>query len=74
MTTQNTINDIHATPIDGGRDGLLNKRQLALKLGISKRTVDEWMKRKRLCFVKIGKTVRFRWPDVLEKLSEYRVN
>jgi hypothetical protein len=74
MTTQNTINKIHPTSIDSGGDGLLNKHQLALKLGISKRSVDVWMKRKRLCFVKIGKTVRFRWPDVLAKLSDFRVN
>jgi excisionase family DNA binding protein len=74
MTTQNRINKMHDATVDVASDGLLNKRQLAVKLGISKRTVDAWMKRKRLCFVKVGKTVRFRWPDVLEKLSEYRVN
>jgi excisionase family DNA binding protein len=55
-------------------DGLLNKRELAVKLGISKRTVDAWMRQKRLTFIKVGKTVRFRWPDVLEKLQGYRVN
>jgi len=60
--------------INGASDGLLNKRRLAVKLGISKRSVDVWMKKGRLPFMKIGKTVRFRWPDVLEKLSEYRVN
>jgi excisionase family DNA binding protein len=60
--------------VDGASDGLLNKRGLAVKLSISKRTVDAWMRQKRLPFIKAGKTVRFRWPDVLEKLSEYRVN
>jgi excisionase family DNA binding protein len=60
--------------INSASDGLLNKRGLAAKLNISKRTVDAWMKKRRLPFIKVGKTVRFRWDDVLEKLSEYRVN
>src|SRR6516162_1908586 len=47
MTTQNTINKMHDATVDSAGDGLLNKHQLALKLGISKRTVDAWMKRKR---------------------------
>ena len=29
---------------------------------------------KRLAFFKCGKTVRFRWSDVVEKLNAYRVN
>jgi excisionase family DNA binding protein len=65
----------YTATVDGASDGLLNKRRLAVKLGISKRTVDAWMKEKRLPFIKIGKTVRFRWGDVLEKLNAaYRVN
>jgi excisionase family DNA binding protein len=60
--------------VDGASDGLLKKRGLAVKLGISKRTVDLWMHQGRLPFIKVGKTVRFRWADVLEKLSQFRVN
>ena len=60
--------------INGANDHLLNKHGLAVKLGISKRSVDVWMKKGRLPFIKVGKTVRFCWPDVLGKLSEYRVN
>jgi excisionase family DNA binding protein len=60
--------------INGANDHLLNKRGLAVKLGISKRSVDVWMKKGRLPFIKVGKTVRFRWPDVLEKLQSFRVN
>jgi excisionase family DNA binding protein len=65
---------LESATVDGAGDGLLNKRGLAVKLGISKRTVDAWMHQKRLPFIKVGKTVRFRWSDVLVKLSEYRVN
>ena len=74
MTMQNTINKMQDTAVDGSSDGLLNKWQLAAKLGVGKRTVDAWMKKRRLPFIKCGKTVRFRWPDVLEKLNEFRVN
>jgi len=64
----------HNATVDGASDGLLNKRSLAVKLDISKRTVNAWMKKKRLPFIKVGKTVRFCWPDVLEKLNAFRVN
>jgi len=67
-------NIVGSAIVDGASDGLLNKRGLAVKLGISKRTVDAWMKNKRLPFIKVGKTVRFRWSDVLEKLQTFRVN
>lgn len=54
--------------------GLLRKRELAEKLAISKRTLDVWMQQGRIPFLKVGRSVRFRLPDVLEKLNAYRVN
>ena len=63
-----------SSPLTAATDGLLNKWEVAVKLRIGKRTVDHWMRQGRLPFIKLGKTVRFRWPDVLEKLSAYRVN
>jgi excisionase family DNA binding protein len=54
--------------------GLLRKRELAQQLAISKRTLDAWMQKGRIPFLKVGRSVRFRLSDVLEKLSEYRVN
>jgi excisionase family DNA binding protein len=54
--------------------GLLKKRELAERLAISKRTLDIWMSMGRIPFLKVGRSVRFRLPDVLEKLSKYRVN
>jgi excisionase family DNA binding protein len=68
MTTNN------GATVDDASDGLLDKPELAVKLRISKRTVDAWMKKRRLPFIKIGKTVRFNWQDVLAKLGQYRVN
>jgi excisionase family DNA binding protein len=61
--------------IDRATDGLLSKKEVAARLRISPRTLDQWMRRgKRVPFFKIGKSVRFRWPDVLEKLQTFRVN
>jgi excisionase family DNA binding protein len=55
-------------------DGLLNKHGLAPKLHISVRTVDDWMKRGWIPYIKLGKTVRFKLEDVLAKLNAHRVN
>jgi len=55
-------------------DGLLTKPGLAPKLQISPRTLSYWMKRGWVPYIKIGKTVRFKLEDVLEKLSAHRVN
>ncbi len=55
-------------------DRLLDKHGLAERLSVSTRTVDCYMRAGRLPFLKIGKTVRFRWADVMEKLSDCRVN
>jgi excisionase family DNA binding protein len=59
---------------DRASDGLLRKRELAEKLAISKRTLDVWMAKGRIPFLKVGRSVRFRLADVLEKLQTFRVN
>ncbi|MEO7168400.1 MAG: helix-turn-helix domain-containing protein [Chthoniobacterales bacterium] len=60
--------------IDRASDGLLTKRELATKLKVSVRTLDDWMRRGRIAYLKIGKSCRYRYSDVLEKLNVYRVN
>jgi excisionase family DNA binding protein len=61
--------------VERASDGLLTKRELAEKLHISKRTLDDWQRRGRICHLKIGKSCRYRLADVLEKLRErYGVN
>ena len=68
VATQNQIVAI-------GVDGLMDKAELALRLKISTRTLDDWMRKGRLPFLKIGKTVRFRWSEVLAHLEHTcRVN
>ena len=71
----NSVDEAAAsTANDRASVGLLRKRELAEKLAISKRTLDVWMAKGRIPFLKVGRSVRFRLPDVLEKLSAYRVN
>jgi len=56
-------------------DEILEKPEAAHRLKISARTLDQWMRAKRIPFLKIGKTVRFRWGDVLAHLQHNcRVN
>ncbi|HWX16596.1 MAG TPA: helix-turn-helix domain-containing protein [Chthoniobacterales bacterium] len=59
---------------DAASDALLTKRELAPKLKRSVRTVDCWMRQGKLPYIKLNKTVLFRWGDVLEKLASFRVN
>ena len=69
------MNEIsEAVANDRASVGLLRKRELAEKLAISKRTLDVWMQKGRIPFLKVGRSVRFRLPDVLQKLNAYRVN
>jgi excisionase family DNA binding protein len=53
---------------------LLDKPAIARRLNKSVRTVDAWMKAKKLPYMKVGRSVLFRWGAVLEKLEAFRVN
>jgi excisionase family DNA binding protein len=53
---------------------LLDKRETARRLNKSVRTIDAWMKRGRPPYIKVGRSILFRWSAVLEKLEAYRVN
>lgn len=67
---------IPTAPIDPSEaHTLLTKRALAQKLQIAPRTLDSWMKKGHVPYLKVKKSVRFIFADVLRKLNEnYRVN
>lgn len=46
----------------------ITKQQLAERLGVSVRTVEQWMHRRIIPYIKPGKAVRFFWPDVQQAL------
>ncbi len=48
----------------------LNKAQVAKLLGVTVRTVDSYMKRGLLVYLKLGRTVRFKREDVEEHLDK----
>jgi excisionase family DNA binding protein len=68
------INAENVQDVERASSILLTKRELAPKLKIAPRTLDLWMRKGRIPFLKVGKSVRFRWEDVLTKLTAYRVN
>jgi excisionase family DNA binding protein len=59
---------------ENASDGLDTIKTLAPKLRRSPRTVQAWMRAGKLPYFKVGKSVLFRWPDVLEALNRFRVN
>jgi excisionase family DNA binding protein len=40
------------------------RKQLATRYAVSLRTIDEWMSRGWIPFLKVGKCIRFSLPDV----------
>jgi excisionase family DNA binding protein len=50
----------------------LNKQELAAKLGITRRNVEEMMRRRKIPFIALGhRTVRFHWPSVEKALGRF---
>lgn len=43
---------------------LLDKGQLSEQLNISVKTIDKLMAGKEIPYIKMGKSVRFRWEDI----------
>jgi len=54
---------------------IFNKKQASTFLQIKPRTLDEWMKRKRVPFLKLPSgAVRFRKDHLLEFISQFEIN
>lgn len=52
---------------------LMSKKEVAARLGISIRTLNELMRSRRLSFVRLGNCVRFDWSQVQADLSRQTV-
>lgn len=65
-TLRNTISE--RTP---QIDALLQKTDVARRMNVSVRTVDDWVKKKRIPSIKISRTIRFRWSAVEAALQKY---
>jgi excisionase family DNA binding protein len=64
----------NAETLDDTGNRLLGKREMAPQLRISRRTLDLWMAKGWVPYFKIGRSVRFKLDDVLEKLNQHRIN
>lgn len=49
------------------------KKEIAQHFGIGLRTVTDWMKRRILPFVKVGRVVRFHLPECELAVKKYQV-
>lgn len=50
-------------------EGYISKVELARRMDVSTRTIEIWMRERKVPFEKIGRTVRFHWGDVRDYLS-----
>jgi excisionase family DNA binding protein len=49
-------------------EDLLTKKELAARMRVTVRTVENWRKKGALRFIKLGNTVLFHWPDLMGQL------
>ena len=42
----------------------IDKTEVARRLGVQVRTIDNWMRQGKIPFFKIGRAVKFKWSDV----------
>ena len=52
-------------------DELLTKAEIAKRLKKDQTTIDNWMRRGILPYYKLGRTVAFRWSDVLRHFEAH---
>lgn len=51
-------------------EGYLTKREIAKRLHRTPRTIETWMRRGYLPYIKIGRSVLFRWADIERHFAE----
>jgi excisionase family DNA binding protein len=64
---------IPAVPSSLSPSTYLHKDELAIHLKVSKRTVDNWMKRHVIPYIKVGRTILFRPADVDRALQRFTI-
>lgn len=61
-------------PTGEGYDEMLTKKELAAKLKVTVRTLENWQREGFLPYIKISSVVLFHWPEVIEHLkSNFKV-
>ena len=62
------VNELTDRPNEAA-DGYISKKKMARRMAVSTRTIEVWMREKKVPFEKIGRTVRFHWGDVRAYLA-----
>jgi len=57
-------------PASEGQDEMLTKKELAAKLKVSVRTVEQWQHDGHLPYLRISGVLLFHWPTVVKHLVE----
>lgn len=52
-------------------DELITKLELAKKLKVTTKTIEDWVKARRIPAIKMARAVRFSWPDVKAALVRF---
>ncbi|MEI6195978.1 MAG: hypothetical protein WCS42_16785 [Verrucomicrobiota bacterium] len=60
-----------ARPMGEGQDVMLTKEELAGKLKVAIRSIENWQHEGYLPFIKVGNVVIFYWPTVLAHLQAH---
>ena len=50
---------------------LITRLDVAHLLSVSPRTVDRWVKGRKIPYIKIGRTIRFRWASVEAAIARF---
>lgn len=61
----------HEKSIEATPRGLLTRTGIAALCNVSPRTIDRWVDDRRIPAIKIGRTIRFRWPAVETALLRF---
>jgi excisionase family DNA binding protein len=64
------VDDVYSTQTHTAEPLLLNRRQLAERLGVTDRTIAEWDLTGKIPAIRIGRTVRYSAGDVLNWLRK----
>lgn len=54
-------------------DALLRKREIARRLNVSVRTIENWVSAGRIPCLKIGRVTRFDWVAVRKALERFNI-
>lgn len=63
MTATTSVPQTNAAPA-AMPEPYIDKTEVARRLGVQVRTIDNWMRQGKIVYFKIGRAVKFKWSDV----------